>query len=103
MIDIDPEKIARNPWFAGAVGALVALRGAPGDSWPMRCVNVLSGMAIAGLLTEGVAQYFGMTAPAMQGAVAFLLGLFGMNLVSAVTTALKETKLSDVLPWKRKE
>jgi len=42
-MDIDPEKIVKSPFLIGALGALVALRGAPGESWLIRCINVLSG------------------------------------------------------------
>ena len=34
--DINPELI-KSPWVAGAMGAIVALRGVPGLSWPSAC------------------------------------------------------------------
>lgn len=100
-MDLDPDRIIRSPWAAGAVGAMVALRGAPGETWAGRLFHVACGLAIAGYLTDAVAQYFGLESSAMQSGAAFLLGMFGMNLAAAVTTAIRETRLSDVLPWRR--
>jgi len=81
----------------------VALRFAPGDSWPVRFVNVLNGAGIAGFFSPAASEYFSLTSPAMHSAMAFAFGLFGMNLTSAVFHWMKNLQLSDILPWIRKE
>lgn len=101
-MDFDPDRIVRSPWAAGAIGAVVALRGAPGETWLGRAFNVFCGVAIAGYMAEAVAEFFGLTSQGMQSATAFLLGLFGMNLTAALVLTIRETRLSDVLPWRRR-
>ena len=52
-MDFDPERIARSPFLIGGLGALVALRGAPGETWPTRVFNVISGALFAGFVGPG--------------------------------------------------
>lgn len=99
-MDIDPQHIFRNPWVAGAAGAIVALRGAPGETWRQRIFNIACGTLLAGYLSDGVSEFFGLTTIGMQSAGAFLLGLFGMNLIAAIVLAIQNTKLSDLMPWR---
>ena len=99
----DADKVVRSPWVAGALGAVVALKGAPGVSWPERAFNVFCGLLVAGNLSPALCEQFGLLSPAMQGATAFFLGLFGMNLVAAIVGWIKETKLADLVPWFRKD
>lgn len=102
-MDFDHEKIWRSPFLIGALGAVVALRGTPGDTWLTRLVNVLSGSLMAGFVSPAACEFFSMTSPSMQGAMAFAVGLFGMNLASAVVVWIKTMQLSDVLPWVRRK
>lgn len=102
-MELDPERIIKSPFLIGALGAIVALRGAPGESWPIRFVNITSGALFAGYVSPAIAEWFALTTPAMQSAMAFACGLFGMNFVAAVVTWIKEIKLSDVLPWARRK
>lgn len=102
-MDIDPEKLVKSPFVIGALGALVALRGAPGETWPTRLVNVVCGAAIAGYVSPGAAEWLSLTSPAQQAAMAFASGLFGMNFVATVVAWIKELKLADVLPWARRK
>ena len=101
--EFDADKVVRSPWVAGALGAVVALKGAPGVSWPERAFNVFCGLLVAGNLSPALCEQFGLLSPAMQGATAFFLGLFGMNLVAAIVGWIKETKLADLVPWFRKD
>lgn len=102
-MDIDPERVARSPFLIGALGALVAMRGAPGESWPIRVFNVVSGALLAGYVSPAVAEFFALPSPAMQGAMSFAVGLFGMNFVATAVTWIKQLQLADVLPWVRRK
>lgn len=102
-MDFNFDKVIQSPWVAGFAGAVVALRGAPGTTWLSRLFHVSCGLAIAGFLTGGLAEFFGVQTVGMQSGLAFMLGLFGMNLADAVTTAIRETKIVDILPWRRKK
>jgi hypothetical protein len=98
-MDIDPEKVLRSPYIAGALGALLALKSTPGDTWPTRLFNVLAGALIAGFISPAVCEFFSLESPAMQGAMAFASGLFGMNVIAMVVGWTKTLQLSDFLPW----
>ena len=98
--DINPELI-KSPWVAGAMGAIVALRGVPGLSWAERLFNVFSGLLIAGYVSPAAAGYLGLEEPTMQSAAAFLCGLFGLNLMAAIVEAIRTADLGRMLPWKK--
>lgn len=98
--DLGPELI-KSPWVAGAMGAIVALRGVPGISWAERAFNVFAGLLIAGYVSPAAASYLGLAEPTMQSAAAFLCGLFGLNLMAAVVEAIRTADLGRLLPWKR--
>ena len=100
-MDFDHEKLWRSPFIIGALGAVVALRGTPGDTWGTRLINVLSGALIAGYGSPAVCEFFALTSPSMQGAMAFASGLFGMNVVAMVVGWCKTLQLADFLPWVR--
>lgn len=102
-MDIDPERIVRSPFVIGAIGSIIASRSAPGETWPVRIFNVISGALFAGFVSPGLAEWFALTSPAMQGAMAFASGLFGMNFVATAVAWIKEMKLADVLPWARRK
>lgn len=98
--DLNPELI-KSPWVAGAMGAIVALRGVPGLSWAERLFNVFSGLLIAGYVSPAAAGYLGLEEPTVQSAAAFLCGLFGLNLVAAIVEAIRTTDFRGMLPWKK--
>lgn len=94
-------EIIKSPWVAGAMGAIVALRGVPGLTWAERAFNVFAGLLIAGYVSPAAASYLGLAEPTMQSAAAFLFGLFGLNLMAAVVEAIRTADLGRILPWKR--
>ena len=98
--DINPELI-KSPWVAGAMGAIVALRGVPGLSWAERLFNVFSGLLIAGYVSPAAAGYLGLEEPTMQSAAAFLCGLFGLNLMAAIVEVIRTTDFRGMMPWKK--
>ena len=98
--DISPE-LVKSPWVAGAVGAIVALRGVPGITWGERLFNAFSGLMIAGYISPAAADYLGLEGANMQGATAFLFGLFGLNLVAGIVEAIRTTDFRAVMPWKK--
>ena len=98
--DLNPE-IIKSPWVAGAMGAIVALRGVPGLSWAERLFNVFAGLLIAGYVSPAAAGYLGLEGANMHGATAFLFGLFGLNLVAAVVETIRTTDFRGLMPWKK--
>ena len=106
MFEIDPkaaESVARSPFTAGLFGALVlSFRGGVETSWRERVVTTLSGGLMAGFLSPAAAEYFSLHTPAMQSGMAFFVGLFGLNLMSAVLRWIKTANLADYIPWGKK-
>lgn len=101
-MDFDPDRILKNPFAIGALGSLVALRASPGATWPERAFNIMSGALLSGFFGPMVAEYFGLSTPAMQSGTAFAVGLFGMHFVATTMVWLKDLKLADVVPWFKK-
>lgn len=100
--DLDPDKIFSSPFFVGLAGAVVALKGCPGKSWGERVFNAGCGALLAGFLSAAIAEWLGFRTSETRSAVAFVTGLFGMNLVASVNVWLSETKLADMIPWIKK-
>lgn len=96
------DRVSRSHWFSGLAGSLVALRGAPGATWKQRAFNVFSGLMTAGFGAPAVIETFSLDSAGMTSAVGFACGLFGMNLVAAITSWIADAKLADVLPWLRR-
>lgn len=88
-----------SPFVIGFAGAVVALKGAPGKTWGERIFNAGCGAALAGFLSAAIAEWLGLRTPEMKLAFAFVVGLFGMNMVHAINIWLRDLKLADVLPW----
>lgn len=101
-VNFDPEKVLASPFLIGLAGAVVALKGAPGKSWGERLFNAGCGALLAGFLSAAIAEWLGLTTSEARSAVAFVVGLFGMNLVASANAWISEAKLSDVIPWLRK-
>lgn len=100
MIDIDPHT-AKSPFLIGLLGAVVALRGVVGMTWTERIANVISGSLMAGFFGPAAAEYFSLDSQAQQSAMAFAIGLFGLNLMAAVLQWIKTLNIGDYIPWKR--
>ena len=107
-MDFDSEKIDRvlnNPFFIGGVGSIISLRWAPGLTWLERLFNVICGLMLAGYLAPFTVEYLKLTSPAMFSGSAFMIGLFGMNLIAAINNGIRNVSKEDLLamiPWSRK-
>lgn len=95
------DTLLRSPWLSGAAGAIVALHGAPGASWPQRAFNVAAGALVAGYASPIINQYFGLSTPELQSAGAFLCGLFGLNFSASLLDSIRASNWLELLPWKR--
>lgn len=94
-------RAASSPFAVGLLGSLIALRVTPGATWIERITNVVCGTCMAGIVSPAVAEYFGLTSPAMQSASAFVVGLFGLNITATVFVWIRDMKLADLLPWRK--
>ena len=100
-MDFNTETVTKSPFVIGMLGAIVALRGAPGSTWRERLFNVISGTLLAGFFSPAITEYFSVETPAIQAAAAFAVGLFGLNLTAALLEQIKGAKFS--LPFTREK
>lgn len=97
-MDFDPERLARSPFAIGAIGALItAVKFTPGASWLERSFNVIAGAAAAGYISPALVEWIGMSSPSYLSGAAFLVGMVGMSLASAMLQAIKETPFGAIL------
>lgn len=100
-MEFNPSKFWESPFIVGLLGSIVALKGAPGNTWKERVFNVICGALLAGYVAPALSEYFGLSTPSMQSASAFVVGLFGLNLVATLVAWIKELRLADLLPWRK--
>lgn len=100
-MSLDLDRWIYNPLMAGAVGAVVSLRWAPGENWLGRLFNVLCGTAITTFGSPAAWEYFRLTSNAQQTFTAFALGVLGMNLAATVVTWVANVKIGDLLAWRK--
>lgn len=75
--------------IAGFLGAVVSLKFIAGLNWWQRTSTVLAGTFIAAYCTPLTVELLSLS-PKLEGAIAFLGGLFGMSIAGAAITAIPE-------------
>lgn len=96
-MDFEPHKMAANPLVAGLAGAFVGLRFAPGASWLERSANVAAGAVCSGFVAPAASEMLKLSSPSMTGFMAFVIGMFGMSLASAVMQGLRDVKVGEIV------
>ena len=97
MIDWDIERTVRSPWAAGLLGSIVALKFAPGTTWPERAVNVGAGALCAGFCAPALVDWLHIEPVSMRSGAAFAVGMFGLSVAAAVIDGVRELKLAEVI------
>lgn len=75
--------------IAGFLGAVVSLKFIAGLNWWQRTSTVLAGTFIAAYCTPLTVELLSLSTK-LEGAIAFLGGLFGMSIAGAAITAIPE-------------
>lgn len=97
-MDIDGiERAVRNPFAAGALGSLVALRFAPGATWLERAGNVAAGSVAAGFAGPALVEWLQIGSAGMASGVSFGVGMFGLSLAAAVMDGIRQVRLGEVI------
>jgi hypothetical protein len=89
-MDIDPDKVLRSPLVAGALGAVVGLAFAPGDTWRERAFNVLCGALSAYYIAPALAEWLRIEPAGIKASAAFGIGLFGMSIASEIVKFIRD-------------
>lgn len=86
---------------AGVIGGLLSIAFVEKSGLIGRATAVTGGWACAHFLTPHVKTYFDVAGPG--GGIAFLLGLFGMLIVSALANVIKTINLAELISgWVKK-
>lgn len=96
-MNLDPDHIFNSPFFVGGIGSLVALKFAPGLTWPERFTNVVCGLLLAGYLTPALTAWLEFGSVGLESAAAFVVGLLGMSLAAAIFDGVRATKFGDII------
>lgn len=96
-MQIEPDKWLASPFVIGSLGALVGLRFAPGASWTGRAFNVGSGGLCAWFVAPALAEIGHISSPGLAAALAFAVGMFGLSAASAISTGLRDLKVSEII------
>lgn len=79
------------PLAAGLVGAVISLKFIEGQSLAQRISTVIAGTFIAAYCTPLTIELLSLSAsPRMEGAIAFIGGLFGMSIAGAAIKAIPD-------------
>lgn len=85
------------PEGAGAVGSIVSLRWAPGDSWLIKLSSVAGGMAFAIFIVPWLIEYMEVKSAKAPLAMAFIGGLVGMNLLAKTWAYVQSVDFRELL------
>jgi hypothetical protein len=85
------------PETTGLIGSALGVVNAPGAGWRERLFNFGSGLGAAWFLAPAIEDYFELSSRNQRMAVAFVIGLVGMNLVAKVIEHVKKTPLFALL------
>jgi hypothetical protein len=100
-VNINPEVVAKSPFLAGLIGAIIGLRWVPGLTWGSKALNLASGCALAGFFAPGISDWYGLETDSVRSALACAIGVFGLNVIAAVQEAIKTADILSWLPWNR--
>ena len=103
-MEIDPDKVLRSPWIAGALGSIVALRFAPGERWGDRVFNVLAGCLCAGYIAPALTEWLRIEPAGIRACAAFGVGMFGLSVAAEVVKFIRDGGLRQLAAswWSRK-
>ena len=82
--------------LAGFIGGVLALRFFEGLTPTGKAWTVAGGMAMAYFVTHPVIDFF-VLKPHYEGAVGFVVGLFGMSIAAALFSAVKQIELARIV------
>ena len=90
------------PEVSGIAGAFLGLLNTPGATLRERVFNFLAGVSCAAFLAPSLDQYYNITSKSQTTAIAFVVGLLGMNLVAKAIDYLRQTSVSDLISMFRR-
>jgi len=103
MADIDLTKLfdkiiswASSPLFAGFIGSVISLKWIPGKGFLGRLFNLCAGLAIVRYAAPVVVDVFNVQTDSIDRLMAFVIGMFGVNLASQISTGIKKTEFAAI-------
>lgn len=90
-------KTVLTPEGAGVTGSIVGAKFVPAPSWLERFLNLALGAACAAFVAPAVVEWLHVSSRSWQMAVAFVIGVFGLSLCSAVIDGIKKLDLATII------
>lgn len=88
------------PLAAGFAGAVISLKFIEKQTVPQRITTVVAGALIAAYCAPLTIELMSLSAsPRMEGAIAFLAGLFGMSIAGALIKAIPDWVAAAKAKW----
>lgn len=88
------------PEVTGLIGSMLGVLNTPGAGWRQRVFNFGAGLGAAWFLAPAIEDYFNLNSTNARMAVAFVVGLVGMNLLAKVIDYVKNTPLAGLFKLK---
>lgn len=85
------------PEVAGLVGGVLGLFNTPGEGIRERAFNLGAGIGAAWFLAPALEDYLDVSSKNGQMAVAFVVGLVGMNLLAKIVSHVRRSSLFNLL------
>lgn len=83
--------------FAGAAGSMLAIWHNPSLSKIQICGIGIGGLLCSMYLTTPILSFFKLSGDEYEHGVAFIVGLFGMSIIGAITEGIKKLDLAGIL------
>lgn len=98
------QDLAKEPGFAGMIGALISLAWMPGTTWKQKAFALGGGTAVAFYLMPYAVEYLAITSERGPAAMGFVGGFIGFNLLGKVYNYVAETTFGELLSrfWSKK-
>jgi len=97
MNEFDPRETLANPFSAGIIGSLVALRWSPGKTWFDRFLNVSSSAAVVWYGCPALINIFNIQTDAMTSFIGFVTGCLGLNFFAKMYEGIKQTEVAGII------
>lgn len=95
--------LAKEPGFAGMVGALISLQWMPGTTWKQKAFAFSGGTAVAFYLMPYAVEFMAITSDKGPTAMGFIGGFVGFNLLGKGYNYVAETTFGELLSriWRK--
>lgn len=96
-MNIEPDNLTTNAYFAAAAGAILGLRAFPGSTLAQRAVNLVSGFLFAVFVGPAIVDYLHIGSAKLAAGLTFTVGAAGLVVFAALIEGVKQTQFGAIL------